>query len=90
MQEPEGVVEANVGEGGEDGRVPDDGAKVYHAVLLLGFGFRPLRIRFVYEMKIFTIRGGKIGSIFSRLRGDLNMNWKFASLICLIFDSNLS
>ena len=30
MQETEGVLEADVGEGGDDGGAPDDGAQDYH------------------------------------------------------------
>ena len=34
MQETERVAEADVGGGGDEGAVPDDGAKDYHAVFL--------------------------------------------------------
>lgn len=42
MQETERVAEADVGGGGDEGAVPDDGAKDYHAVFL--FSALPLHL----------------------------------------------
>ena len=52
MQETEGVVEADVGEGGDDGGAPDDGAQDYHDRFLVFHRLRPPPSSTIFVYKI--------------------------------------